>query len=144
MTFASSRTFTNHTLKTLTNTASKVWAWAGTQSEGEERAAPRKANGTNMFTWVLHQDPGEHAEEVAIVHAPHKMKVEDFLEYAWEQTNHINHDWTTNPSVELRTTKRPRSSMVGDIFCVYWTGLFGQPKTAWYRVGMVGFYPWQP
>jgi len=124
-------------LSRITNIITTLYgeARAGIQSEGGDKA---------MFAWVIHQDFGEEAREVAKVYAPHKMKVDTFLDFVWEQTNHINHDWTKNKSVELRTNKPPRSSMMGDIFCVFYTGLFGQPKAEWYRVGWSGFHPWTP
>ncbi len=96
-----------------------------------------------MYAIVLHRDPGEYSEEVAKVTAPHKMKIKDFLSYVWEQTNHIEHDWTINESIELRTTNSPRSSMVGDVFCVYWNNFFGFNRTEWYEVAPVGFKPWK-
>ena len=96
-----------------------------------------------MYAIVLHHNTGEYSEEVAKVTAPHKMKIKEFLSYVWEQTNHIQHDWTINESIELRTTNSPRSSMVGDVFCLYWKNFFGFNRTEWYEVAPVGFKPWK-
>jgi len=37
------------------------------------------------------------------------------LDHAFEKTNHIDHDWTTNPEVVELKKSRNRSTSVGDI-----------------------------